>query len=557
MTNTDPSFIPRAAPFESDCATNPGCYQPYTVTISPSNLAGSVTFQLNSSALPGYATNACFSYTPGCTDSWDYAPDFWFEGYRQPAGFNAPANQDQTVRTSAPVTSATATVSSRDYGGNAKVSATVDFNGIRIQALVTGTGELFARLPIDICKAQVDAFGNVTSSGCRPNGDTNPDDYYSNGIADTWETQKAGRYLDRNEDYEGSWPGSSSRGDGYTAFEEYRGFMYWNGATIVHVRTNPTVTKDVFYFDEIGMAPSLQAMLAPQTAGPGGICAQNPNPAADPCMRFYQIADWAANFSVPADHTQSVNPHNFASLLAPGTINAKAAFAVVYVSSAVNNCAGQGSSILGVTPTGTNDGSKPVYIANGGIACVAARYLLDENLLRAEVVSHETGHRFGLNHPQRTINYIAMPDPLQSLGLGQFTVDFVNRWVWAWRQYYPWLDSNLGHNVTVFSDGILPGVGALNTNDTPEGQAIPLTPVGILPGTENQSPSLWSLSYAMDLNLNPQPGGVGAPLVLEFITGYIMDWTPDYHRLTPGQPFGIWDFDVAGKTGMCVKSVCP
>ena len=148
---------------------------------------------LNSSALRGYATNACFSGTSGCTDPWDSAPDYFFENIRQSGGFLSSVARYQSIQTSAAVSTATATVTSWDYGGTAKVSATVNFNGITIQAMVTETQELFARIPIDICRAGV---------SCRPNGDTNPDDYYSNGIADSWEIQQAGRYLDQAEDNE-------------------------------------------------------------------------------------------------------------------------------------------------------------------------------------------------------------------------------------------------------------------------------------------------------------------------------------------------------------------
>ena len=190
LTDTPVSFLPRTAPLEDPaaCATG-GCYQQYTVTLSPQTAAGTVTFQLRSSALRGYATNACFSNTRGCTAAEDSAPDFSFENYRQSSGF-APASTPtpvigttlgvggtiyyQTLQTSAAVHSATATVTSFDYGGVARLAAEVDIGGIKISALVPLRGELFARIPIDTCSG-----GPVT--GCRGYADTHDDYYYSNG----------------------------------------------------------------------------------------------------------------------------------------------------------------------------------------------------------------------------------------------------------------------------------------------------------------------------------------------------------------------------------------
>lgn len=274
-------------------------------------------------------------------------------------------------------------------------------------------------------------------------------------------------------------------------------------------------------------------------------------------MQFYQITPEAANFSNPNDHTAKVDPHNRNKTIGGD------AYAVVYVSYGTSDCAASGTTKIGVTETGPNNGTKPVSIAGGAIYCVAARYSLDQDILRAEVVAHESGHRFGLGHPQRTIHYLPMTfsyptdtQPVLALTLDQFTVDFPNQWILPWLTTYGWFDSVLGASVNVFSDGILPGVGALNTNINNNGP-IPLSPGIRWPGTGSMNPAIWQERYTNPLNLQPMADGSGAPLVLEFPRGYIMDWTPDYRKLTPGQVFTSWDFDPGDKTKMCVKAVCP
>jgi hypothetical protein len=80
LSNTDPNYLP-ANILSDSCAS--GCNEPYTVSILPSTISGTVQFSLQSSALLGYATNACFGAIFGtgnnCTDPLDTAPDYFFD----------------------------------------------------------------------------------------------------------------------------------------------------------------------------------------------------------------------------------------------------------------------------------------------------------------------------------------------------------------------------------------------------------------------------------------------------------------------------------------------
>lgn len=105
------------------------------------------------------------------------------------------------------------------------------------------------------------AFGKLTAvceemglkATYEPTGEaflTVPRDENGNRIADRWEKDKGifdGKFAATwDEDDQPS--GQKRRGDGYTLFEEYRGFMTFSG----FVRTDPT-QKDIFVYDPDGL----------------------------------------------------------------------------------------------------------------------------------------------------------------------------------------------------------------------------------------------------------------------------------------------------------------
>lgn len=396
LTNTPANFVPKNAWFEnafSNTCNQGGCYQQYTLTVTPASAAGIPTFQLDSSSLRGYATNACFSFNcllspddPGTAS--DTAPDYLFEGVKQTAGFGPTSNQGQTIATTAPVNSASVTVTSVDYGGAAKLSATVNFNGIMLPVAVQNSIEAFARIPND--------------SNCK------------NGIADSWQMQVTGgaRCLDPNEDNEEGWPGSTYRGDGYSAHDEYRGFVVFDAAVAnyVQTRTDPFITKDVFYLDNAAIAPSLQAILAPQTAGPNGVCGQAANLNGVPCMLFHNtpfemVGLDDANAPVTAD-----TPVRRFNRNSTGPTIGKA---IIYLAWDLGgNCAGPPpfTTVTGNAQSLINDGTKPILIDNQNIADCAAAFGYPQAVWRAQVVAHETGHKLTIWHPHREAPWVAFVD---------------------------------------------------------------------------------------------------------------------------------------------------
>lgn len=410
LTNTPANFVPKHAWFEnafSNTCNQGGCYQQYTLTVTPASAVGIPTFQLDSSSLRGYATNACSSFNcsldpaDGGTAS-DTAPDYLFEGVKQTAGFGPTSNQGQAISTTAAVNSATVTVTSVDYGGTAKLSATVNFNGIVLPVSVQNSTEGFARIPND--------------SSCR------------NGIADSWQMQVTGgtRCVDPNEDNEQGWSGSTYKGDGYSAHDEYRGFVVFDAVgNYVHSRTDPFVTKDVFYYDAAAITQSLQAMLAPQTAGPNGVCDQAADPNRLPCM-FYR--------SVPyemvglRDPNAAITPDTAVDPVNRNTLGPTTGYAIVYLDwNLGGNCAGRPpfTVVTGDAQWPFNDGSKPIKIDNQNITDCAALFGFPSAVWRAQVVAHETGHRLNIPHPHREARWVPFADfspaSLANLPAGNYT----------------------------------------------------------------------------------------------------------------------------------------
>jgi hypothetical protein len=228
------------------CGTAPataptGCYQKYTATINPPNIQGTIAFTLNSTGFQGDATNRCFkaadgSTDPTCMDPINFQPDYIFDpSIQSPGVFSAPSapvqgtpfGWTQTIQTAQPGTSADVWVTSHDYGGYGNVVATATVDGYTITALVPQIQWPAAQIPIDanqdyIPDAQEQIYWGVPtidpSADAEPNGNGAP------------------------------------AGDGFSAFEEYRGFVVVSayscapGCTF-RQRTNPISDQDVFIVD--------------------------------------------------------------------------------------------------------------------------------------------------------------------------------------------------------------------------------------------------------------------------------------------------------------------
>ena len=123
-----------------------------------------------------------------------------------------------------------------------------------------------------------------------------PKDENQNDVADGWERERGvyERSLDASSDEDETPAGQRRRGDGYTLFEEYRGFKTPSG----YVRTWPT-RKDLFVYDPDGL---VRTHYEPEN--PAGLTLHYVDPTT---MRFGGVAKspdnrWM-NFNAGGEHT--------------------------------------------------------------------------------------------------------------------------------------------------------------------------------------------------------------------------------------------------------------
>jgi hypothetical protein len=318
----------------------------FTVIIPPSTDGKAntqkVEFELSDvSSLTGYATNACFK--PDCSSEQDTGPDFIFE---KQANFDDPSPDGKKIRTSNKVQKIKVKVTSRDYGGTATLQATVDPDGTATPAIVKETGLDYTNIPID---------------------------QDGNGIADSWE-QMYGGTLDPTADNEPGPTPDSPTGDGLNIFEEYRGLVVLQNGSNTLLRSDPVNTRDVFFWDPTHLfGPALHALLEPQTQG---------------VLLWHEVEKKFANPAKPGHPEAGVARLNFAS-----SATTKA-YAVVYA-----NYTSPLPGVLGESPDIW--GSSAVKLDSTKIRNFAQMLAFPEDVLRAQVVAHETGHRLSRDHPVR------------------------------------------------------------------------------------------------------------------------------------------------------------
>ena len=185
--------------------------------VEPAGLTGKIRFTLEDvSREPGVCMNYPFSDR-------EEAPDL-FISEMSGSGLNI-AEDGQTAVTLDDVNEVEIVLQPRDFGARGKLSATATVlaggKEMEIRAVLKRTGERWVTLPQD------------------ENG---------NGIADCWE-KVWGIYPCAGDGDDDGEPEGKSLGDGFSAYEEYRGFFVKGK----HERLDPN-RKDLFVYDPDGLA---------------------------------------------------------------------------------------------------------------------------------------------------------------------------------------------------------------------------------------------------------------------------------------------------------------
>jgi hypothetical protein len=305
-----------------------------------------ITFELaNPVGVLGYrrGTSSNYGYGVGSTES---DPDFKFT--QEKNGSLAPPTVDgQSIKTIGEVEQSAVTVTSFDYGGVTLVRAKAQFNGVWHYADST-----------DI--VEDDEFNLLPKAACAVDaGDSRgflqiPIDVDCNWIADGWEKPKAKRALASGTspgttihfpqywDEETALPSTPSnlrKGDGFGAYDEYRGFHTTkddNNNSIQFERTDASIL-DSFYVghqeppEHIGSMKAavkeiLEKELPPKTNGNGEVLRDEYD---DPLLSvklhslksgLYQFDPISSEASALNINTELLsNPFNYPILLSPKT----------------------------------------------------------------------------------------------------------------------------------------------------------------------------------------------------------------------------------------------
>ncbi len=472
LLNTAWTFVPEAKQDSTPSAGSNGSGKTVSLSVSYQNAPyfwgdpdlypkGKVKFELS---LPLNVVGYRPGYSSNMGNETASEPDYVFEPNSNPTF----AVSSQMAITGNEVDGATVLVTSQDFGGVGILRAQMQIGGEWFYA--------------DHSPAVDENDQPVGDASCAVNTNDKrgfaqlPIDVDCNWIADSWEKPfvLAEGLLERDEDSEASTPApivGYIRGDGFGAYDEYRGFHTLDSAgQKVHQRTDPR-RLDTFYSDfttDGTLAIAVRSLIAARL-----------QPTV---LTFHQVA--ADQFTYTGLDSRDLNinsddqreeKRNFVNILADGTGNSQ-------------YC---GTSALGGTIDGKHN--TPIRICISAIASLSALHNIDSATMLAVITAHEYGHRVGLDHYIRAHNYVGAPvgqSQTSSIADGQYADASLDRsWLYLHLQYFAQPSGTGGNPIPNFLDKIIWNFGGLLgiAPATYPGTSTPVGPTPAINPTASQS----------------------------------------------------------------------
>lgn len=459
------------------------------ITLELSNYEGLTTYR------PGSASN--YGTQPNTS------PDYVFEEDRN-RDFNVSENGlAMTSKELVDVPSSmVAKVTSLDYGGVAVLRAKMQVDGEWVYAESYAWDEYGENLlPRATCA--------VAPSDERPFVQI-PIDTDCNWIADSWEKPKAQeaqlgdhfptRYWDDEKDARTVVETDVVRGDGYGAYDEYRGFHALNQFDQdIHIRTDAAKFLDQFFWDPTSSKlyrDAIAALIEPRLSN---------------FVRFHRVSQAQAtetNLSAGNELTR-INFRSEApsSLMYNYAIHFHQVVGQIYANGRQDPLADSGT---------IGKSGRPITVRQNLVDAKAGAIQYDTALLNAIVIAHELGHRFNLKHYMRFphLNPQISEQTISQLGSNEWALHSTN-----WRKFYVFNGIAWNGSSATMADSI-------NLSNAMNGNEVATS--GQLAYPSSISPSSSSAIFewtARDLlTSSPTANPPGPLLVLEIRKRRMMDW---------------------------------
>jgi hypothetical protein len=177
----------------------------------------------------------------------------------------------------------------------------------------------------------------------------------------------------------------------------------------------------------------------------------------------------------------------------------------------------------------------PIFIAKSAIKTASKQKQFPQDVLLAEVVAHETGHKFGQHHPEREncCWYVQLaPDLLDSLDMGHFTADPEDPTI----LYVRYAVYDYPYGVLKYGSG--KQKRRLERSDQVDSLTAGASTLFGAPATDS---AVFSVKNS---------GPVPAEIDINNQLMHIMDWTPNLTL----QDMSAWTFDYEDLNSLCVKA---